>query len=123
VLKNPFRAVTPKLSIDEIRENFDEILHACGLRAKLLHIDLDWNNGPRPLVLDRLVIRNEERGQRIANQVMKAFIAFCDNYKLSAELTVRPLDESTDEVGLRRLYSRYGFVTAENNKMMRSPTL
>lgn len=113
-------ALVPTVSIDEIREAVEDLLVAAGLRAKVLNWDLDWSAESARLVLDRIQVMDEWRGQGIAKQVMRTFVDFCDEHGLDVELIVRPLDESTTEAGLRRLYGEFDFVNGPENGMFRT---
>jgi hypothetical protein len=107
-------------SEDDVREEVEQLLLDRGLRKKLMN----WDIYPHPesalIVLDRMEVHDEYRGAGVADEVMKVFTAYCDGYQFNAELTVRPLDERTTEEGLRRLYSRHGFVKrGQGNDMER----
>jgi GNAT superfamily N-acetyltransferase len=110
----------PTKSIDEIRETVEDILVAAGLRVKLLNWDLDWNAESGTVVLDRIQVMDECRGQGVAKQAMRTLVEFCDEHGLNVKLIVRPLDEITSEIGLRRLYGNFDFVNGPENEMFRA---
>jgi GNAT superfamily N-acetyltransferase len=98
------------VTIDEIVDDIETLLTYRGLLSKLLHWDLNEDRVTGVVVLDRIQVRDEFRGQGHADETLQVFTAYCDERALDAELTVRPLTEGIDPRRLRNLYVRNGFL-------------
>jgi GNAT superfamily N-acetyltransferase len=97
------------VTIDEIIDDIETLLTARGLRSKLLHWDINEDRATGVVVLDRIQVKDEFRGQGYARETLRVFTDYCDEHNLDAELTVRPLTDRTAPRRLRKLYGIHGF--------------
>ena len=120
------------VSIGEVVEELEERLTTARLFGKLQFWDVnarEHTGDARTLILDRVKIYRQHRGQGYGDQVLTVFTAYCDEHGLDAELTVRPLPDEDSEIEdeqaiverLFRLYGRHEFVRTGPGRDMFRP--
>lgn len=120
------------VTIGEVVEALDERLAAAGLSEILQCWDVnarEQQGSVRTVILDRVKVYREYRGQGYGDRILSVFTVYCDEQQLDAELTARPLPDEDEEIvdeqavvdRLFRFYGEHDFVrTGAGNDMFRA---